>query len=60
MSFLTWRNVKAYKVRFEWILRVEKVSIEKQEVYPVPWDSVIHGCEGDRKPGRRWKEEKEE
>jgi hypothetical protein len=28
--------------------------------YPVPWDSVIRGCVGDRKPGRRWEEEKEE
>jgi hypothetical protein len=27
--------------------------------YPVPWDSVIRGCEGNRKPGRRWEEEKE-
>ena len=27
--------------------------------YPVPRDSVIRGCEGDRKPGRRWEEEKE-
>jgi hypothetical protein len=25
-----------------------------------PRDSVIRGCEGDRKPGRRWEEEKEE
>lgn len=27
---------------------------------PVPRDSVIRVYEGDRKPGRRWKEEKEE
>ena len=27
--------------------------------YPVPRDSVIRGCEGDRKPGRRWEEGKE-
>ena len=30
------------------------------ESFPVPRDSVIRGCEGDRKPGRRWEEEKEE
>jgi hypothetical protein len=29
-------------------------------MYPVPRDSVIRGCEGGRKPGRRWEEEKEE
>ena len=28
--------------------------------YPIPWDSVIRGCKGDCKPGRRWEEEKEE
>ena len=28
--------------------------------YLVPRDSVIRGCEGDRKPGRRWEEKKEE
>jgi hypothetical protein len=22
--------------------------------YPIPQDSVIRGCEGDRKPGRKW------
>ena len=22
--------------------------------YPIPWDSVINGCEGDHKPGRKW------
>jgi hypothetical protein len=27
--------------------------------YPVLQDSVIRGCEGDRKPGRRWEEGKE-
>ena len=28
--------------------------------YPVPRDSVICGCEGDRKSGRKWEEEKKE
>jgi hypothetical protein len=22
--------------------------------YPISLDSVIHGCEGDREPGRKW------
>jgi hypothetical protein len=29
-------------------------------LYPVPWDSVIRGYEGDHKPGRKWEEEKKE
>lgn len=27
--------------------------------YPIPRDSVICGCEGDCKPGRKWEEGKE-
>jgi hypothetical protein len=27
--------------------------------YPVPRDSVIRGCKGDHKPGRKWEEGKE-
>jgi hypothetical protein len=26
---------------------------------PVQQDSVIHGCKGDHKPGRKWEVEKE-
>jgi hypothetical protein len=33
--------------------------INETLLYPIPRDSVIRGCEGDRKPGRRWEEEKE-
>jgi hypothetical protein len=33
--------------------------VEMGLLYPIPWDSVIHGCEGDLKHGRRWEEEKE-
>ena len=29
-------------------------------MYPDPRDSVIHGCEGDHKPGRKWEEGKKE
>jgi hypothetical protein len=29
-------------------------------VYPVQQDSVICGCEGDRKPGRKWEEEEKQ
>jgi hypothetical protein len=35
------------------------VLIPQCPCYPVPWDSVIRGCEGDRKPGRKWEEGKE-
>jgi hypothetical protein len=27
--------------------------------YPAQQDSVIHGCEGDHQPGRKWEGEKE-
>jgi hypothetical protein len=27
--------------------------------YPILRDSVIHGCEGDCKPGRKWEEGKQ-
>ena len=36
------------------------LALTSGTTYPVPRDSVICGCEGDRKPGRRWEEEKEE
>jgi hypothetical protein len=31
-----------------------KSHSKTKQNYPVPWDSVIRGCEGDRKPGRKW------
>ena len=36
------------------------LALTSGATYPVPRDSVIRGCEGDRKPGRKWEEKKEE
>jgi hypothetical protein len=30
-----------------------RASVSFSEIYPIPRDSVIRGCEGDRKPGRK-------
>jgi hypothetical protein len=37
----------------------EKLCQSLTNTYPVPRDSVICECKGDRKPGRRWEEGKE-
>ena len=34
------------------------LALTSGATYPLPRDSVIRGCEGDRKPGRKWEEEK--
>jgi hypothetical protein len=43
-------NTNAHKNSQDW---------QQAQDYPVPWDSVIRGCERNRKPGRRWEEGKE-
>ena len=40
------------------IKKLEKLPKELR--YPVLRDSVICGCEGDRKPGRKWEEEEKQ
>jgi hypothetical protein len=47
------RNTTPLLVGLEGCTTTLKVSL-----YPVPQDSVIRGCEGDHRPGRKWEEGK--
>jgi hypothetical protein len=35
-------------------IKLNREKLEAIPLYPVPRDSVIRGCEGDREPGRKW------
>lgn len=61
-KFKTW-SLKTFFSNFWKHLWLE-VSLKLRETYrvtyPIPWDSVIRGCEGDCKPVRIWYWERKE